>query len=166
MPRNHRRTRSTNPTFEYLVHSRWRRDRSLSPSWTSYRRRTASPGYLRQWTMSTRSFNCSVTPGTRLPKVSLLCHAFTDGQRSTLLTCVAAMDPHTASLTMTRLQNPVKFAFGKVNDDLKAASSAHKKVGRSLDKVCTRTLLPLPLCRFSLTVIREIVLPSETAANG
>ncbi|KAK4144771.1 CTLH/CRA C-terminal to lish motif domain-containing protein [Dichotomopilus funicola] len=45
-----------------------------------------------------------------------------------------AMDPHTASMTMTRLQNPIKFAFGKVNDDLKAASSAHKKLGRSLDK--------------------------------
>ncbi|KAK4129640.1 hypothetical protein N657DRAFT_587814 [Parathielavia appendiculata] len=45
-----------------------------------------------------------------------------------------AMDPHTASLTMTKLQNPVKTAFDKVNDDLKAASSAHKKVGRALDK--------------------------------
>ncbi|KAK3299964.1 CTLH/CRA C-terminal to lish motif domain-containing protein [Chaetomium fimeti] len=45
-----------------------------------------------------------------------------------------AMDPHTASLNMTKLQNPIKFAFGKINDDLKAASSSHKKVGRSLDK--------------------------------
>ncbi|KAL2198906.1 CTLH/CRA C-terminal to lish motif domain-containing protein [Corynascus similis CBS 632.67] len=53
-----------------------------------------------------------------------------------------AMDPHTASLTMTRLQNPVKFAFGKVNDDLKAASSAHKKVGRSLDKYFPLKQLP------------------------
>jgi hypothetical protein len=35
---------------------------------------------------------------------------------------------------MTKLQNPIKTAFDKVNDDLKAASSAHKKVGRSLDK--------------------------------
>jgi hypothetical protein len=46
-----------------------------------------------------------------------------------------AMDSHTASITMTKLQNPIKMAFDKVNDDLKAASSAHKKVGRSLDKV-------------------------------
>lgn len=37
---------------------------------------------------------------------------------------------------MTKLQNPIKTAFDKVNDDLKAASSAHKKVGKSLDKVC------------------------------
>jgi hypothetical protein len=55
---------------------------------------------------------------------------------------VAGMDPHTASLTMTMLQNPIKFAFGKINDDLKAASSSHKKVGRSLDKVCTRLVRP------------------------
>lgn len=46
----------------------------------------------------------------------------------------SGMDPHTASLTMTMLQNPIKFAFGKINDDLKAASASHKKVGRSLDK--------------------------------
>lgn len=36
---------------------------------------------------------------------------------------------------MTKLQNPIKTAFDKVNDDLKAASASHKKVGRSLDKV-------------------------------
>jgi hypothetical protein len=53
-----------------------------------------------------------------------------------------AMDPHTASLNMTKLQNPIKFAFGKINDDLKAASSSHKKVGRSLDKACTHSLRP------------------------
>ncbi|KAK3309530.1 CTLH/CRA C-terminal to lish motif domain-containing protein [Chaetomium strumarium] len=52
------------------------------------------------------------------------------------------MDSHTASLTMTKLQNPIKTAFDKVNDSLKAASSAHKKVGRSLDKHFP--LKPLP----------------------
>ena len=57
---------------------------------------------------------------------------------SGVLISVAAMDPHTASLTMTKLQNPIKTAFEKVNDDLKATSSAHKKVGRSLDKVSHR----------------------------
>lgn len=36
---------------------------------------------------------------------------------------------------MTKLQNPIKTAFDKVNDDLKAASAAHKKVGKALDKV-------------------------------
>ncbi|KAL2260804.1 hypothetical protein VTK26DRAFT_5102 [Humicola hyalothermophila] len=52
------------------------------------------------------------------------------------------LDPHTASLTMTKLQNPIKAAFDKVNDDLKAASSAHKKVGKALDKHFP--LKPLP----------------------
>ncbi|GAB1310026.1 Regulator of gluconeogenesis Rmd5 [Madurella fahalii] len=52
------------------------------------------------------------------------------------------LDPHTASLTMTKLQNPIKTAFDKVNDDLKAASASHKKVGRSLDKYFP--LKPLP----------------------
>ncbi|KAL2270841.1 hypothetical protein VTJ83DRAFT_212 [Remersonia thermophila] len=45
-----------------------------------------------------------------------------------------AMDPHTTSLTMTKLQNPVKTAFDKAMDGLKAASSSHKKIGRALDK--------------------------------
>lgn len=53
-----------------------------------------------------------------------------------------SMDSHTASITMTKLQNPIKTAFDKVNDDLKAASSAHKKVGRSLDKVSSLRGLP------------------------
>ncbi|AEO53123.1 hypothetical protein MYCTH_2294048 [Thermothelomyces thermophilus ATCC 42464] len=53
-----------------------------------------------------------------------------------------AMDPHIASLTMTMLQNPVKFAFEKVNNDLKAASSAHKKVGKLLDKYFPLKQLP------------------------
>lgn len=44
-------------------------------------------------------------------------------------------------MTMTKLQNPIRTAFDKVNDGLKAASSAHKKVGRSLDKVSTSWLL-------------------------
>lgn len=56
------------------------------------------------------------------------------------------MDPHTASMAMTRLQNPIKFAFGKVNDDLKAASSAHKKLGRSLDKVCVLPAACMAVC--------------------
>ncbi|KAL2136523.1 hypothetical protein VTI74DRAFT_3348 [Chaetomium olivicolor] len=53
-----------------------------------------------------------------------------------------AMDPHTASLTMTKLQNPIKTGFDKVNDDLKAASAAHKKVGKSLERHFP--LKPLP----------------------
>jgi hypothetical protein len=36
---------------------------------------------------------------------------------------------------MTKLQNPIKTAVDRVNDDLKGASAAHKKVGKALDKV-------------------------------
>jgi hypothetical protein len=46
-----------------------------------------------------------------------------------------ALDPHTASLTMAKLQNPTKVAFDKVNEDLRDASSSHKKLGKALDKV-------------------------------
>ncbi|KAK3938933.1 protein RMD5 A [Diplogelasinospora grovesii] len=53
-----------------------------------------------------------------------------------------ALDPHTASLTMTKLQNPIKVAFDSVNDNLKEVSSAHKKLGKALDK--SFPLKPLP----------------------
>ncbi|KAL2018558.1 hypothetical protein VTK56DRAFT_600 [Thermocarpiscus australiensis] len=55
---------------------------------------------------------------------------------------VASLDPHTTSLTLTKLQNPIKTAFEKINDDLKAASASHKKVGKALDKYFP--LKPLP----------------------
>lgn len=58
-----------------------------------------------------------------------------DSRLACVLTVISALDPHTASLTMTKLQNPIKTAFDSVNDDLKAASAAHKKLGRALDKV-------------------------------
>ncbi|KAK3693513.1 CTLH/CRA C-terminal to lish motif domain-containing protein [Podospora appendiculata] len=46
----------------------------------------------------------------------------------------AARDPHTASMTMTKLQNPIKLAFDKVNDNLKDVASRNKKLGKALDK--------------------------------
>lgn len=52
------------------------------------------------------------------------------------------LDPHTTSLTMTKLQNPIKVAFERVNEDLKEVSGAHKKLGRALDKHFP--LKPLP----------------------
>lgn len=88
--------------------------------------------------MSTRSSSCSVTPGIKSPEVRLLAYLSQEPNDANVLTYAAAMDPHTASITMTMLQNPVKFAFEKVNNDLKAASSAHKKVGKALDKVWPR----------------------------
>jgi len=45
-----------------------------------------------------------------------------------------ASDPHTTSMILTKLQNPVKNGFEKINDSLKAASSTHKKIGKALDR--------------------------------
>ena len=39
-------------------------------------------------------------------------------------------------MILTKLQNPVKNGFEKINDSLKAASSTHKKIGKALDRVC------------------------------
>jgi E3 ubiquitin-protein transferase RMND5 len=48
----------------------------------------------------------------------------------------ATLDPHTAGLTMTKLQNPVKEKMEVVNEDLKKVSKVQKEFGRALDKVC------------------------------
>ncbi|KAM7207100.1 CTLH/CRA C-terminal to LisH motif domain containing protein [Rhypophila sp. PSN 637] len=53
-----------------------------------------------------------------------------------------ALDPHTASLTVTRLQNPTKDAFEKVNENLKDVSSAQKKVFKAVNEHFP--LKPLP----------------------
>ncbi|KAK5657042.1 hypothetical protein OQA88_3568 [Cercophora sp. LCS_1] len=56
---------------------------------------------------------------------------------------IAASDPHTMSLTMTKLQNPAKIAFDTtLTDDLKKSDSAHKKVGKALDKFFPQKPLP------------------------
>ena len=47
----------------------------------------------------------------------------------------AGQDPHAASLILTKLQNPIKEGFDKVNDDLKATTKTHKEFGRALDRV-------------------------------
>ncbi|KAK4100711.1 hypothetical protein N658DRAFT_427359 [Parathielavia hyrcaniae] len=81
----------------------------------------------------------------RLPRLSAAAHdvdKIIDLLSDAREQIAGAMDPHTASLTMTKLQNPVKTAFDRVNDDLKAASSAHKKVGRALDKNFPQKDLP------------------------
>jgi len=53
-----------------------------------------------------------------------------------------ALDPHTTSLTITKLQNPTKNAFEAVQENLQKASTAHRKVGKALDKHFP--LKPLP----------------------
>ncbi|KAK4647464.1 uncharacterized protein QC761_101750 [Podospora bellae-mahoneyi] len=53
----------------------------------------------------------------------------------------SAPESHTA-ITITKLQNPVKSAFEAVNDGLKGAAAANKKMGKALDK--SFPLKPLP----------------------
>ncbi|KAF6839644.1 regulator of gluconeogenesis [Colletotrichum musicola] len=53
-----------------------------------------------------------------------------------------ASDPHRASLTMTKLQNPVNAGFDAINNDLKEVSKAQKVFGKALDK--SFPLRPLP----------------------
>ncbi|OIW24025.1 hypothetical protein CONLIGDRAFT_121509 [Coniochaeta ligniaria NRRL 30616] len=54
----------------------------------------------------------------------------------------ATLDTHTASLTMTKLQNPLKERFEAVNKDLANVSKAQKKLGKSLDKALPPKPLP------------------------
>ncbi|OAA65984.1 regulator of gluconeogenesis [Niveomyces insectorum RCEF 264] len=51
-------------------------------------------------------------------------------------------DPHAASLVLTRLQNPIKEGFEKINDDLKAVSKTQKEFGKALDRSFPVTALP------------------------
>jgi hypothetical protein len=44
-------------------------------------------------------------------------------------------DPNTAAITLTKLQNPLKNNFDKVNDDLRKVHRGHSTFGKSLDKV-------------------------------
>lgn len=48
---------------------------------------------------------------------------------------LAASDPHRASLTVTKLQNPVTAGFEAINNDLKEVSKSQKVFGKALDKV-------------------------------
>ncbi|KAK4170094.1 protein RMD5 A [Cladorrhinum sp. PSN259] len=53
-----------------------------------------------------------------------------------------ALDTHTASPTMIKLQNPVKTAFESIENDLKKASASHKKIGKALNE--SFPLKPIP----------------------
>lgn len=44
-------------------------------------------------------------------------------------------EPNTASITLTKLQNPVKHGFERVTEDLKKVYSGQNKYGKALDKV-------------------------------
>jgi hypothetical protein len=47
-----------------------------------------------------------------------------------------SLDPNSASITLAKLQNPLKSGFDKVNDDLKKIHKGHSNYGKALDKVC------------------------------
>ncbi|SPO02392.1 related to RMD5 Cytosolic protein required for sporulation and for the ubiquitination of the gluconeogenetic enzyme fructose-1,6-bisphosphatase [Cephalotrichum gorgonifer] len=53
-----------------------------------------------------------------------------------------AKDQHAASLTMTKLQNPIKDRFEALNRDLREASKQQKNFGKALDK--SLPLRPIP----------------------
>ncbi|KAK4462080.1 protein RMD5 A [Cladorrhinum samala] len=53
------------------------------------------------------------------------------------------LDTHTAGPTMIKLQNPIKSAFESIENDLKKASAAHKKMGKALNE--SFPLKPLPM---------------------
>ena len=54
------------------------------------------------------------------------------------LHCIPLADPNSASITLAKLQNPLKTGFDKVNDDLKKIHKGHSNYGKALDKVCCR----------------------------
>ena len=59
----------------------------------------------------------------------------------------AAADPHTASLTITKLQNPVKESFEALNNNLREISKRQKNFGKALEKVTPISrALPKPVC--------------------
>lgn len=50
-------------------------------------------------------------------------------------------DPNTAAITLTKLQNPLKGNFDKLNEDLRKIHKGHSNFGKSLDKVCNTSSL-------------------------
>lgn len=56
--------------------------------------------------------------------------------RSPRFICVDLIpDPNSASITMAKLQNPIKQGFERVTDDLKKVYAGHNKYGKALDRV-------------------------------
>ncbi|RDL33142.1 Uncharacterized protein BP5553_08581 [Venustampulla echinocandica] len=51
-------------------------------------------------------------------------------------------DPNSASITLAKLQNPLKHGFDKVNEDLKKIHQGYNKYGKALDKNFPSKALP------------------------
>ncbi|TVY49837.1 LisH domain-containing protein [Lachnellula occidentalis] len=54
-------------------------------------------------------------------------------------------DPHSASFTLAKLQNPLKHGFDKVNEDLKKVHKGQSAYGRALDKNLPHKELPFDI---------------------
>jgi E3 ubiquitin-protein transferase RMND5 len=52
-----------------------------------------------------------------------------------IVTIADLPDPNSASITLAKLQNPLKHGFDKVNDDLKKVHRGHNAYSKALDKV-------------------------------
>ena len=50
---------------------------------------------------------------------------------------LTSLDPGSASITLAKIQNPMKSGFDKVNDDLKKVHKGQSSYGKALDKVGT-----------------------------
>lgn len=48
---------------------------------------------------------------------------------------LTALEPNSASITLAKLQNPLKHGFEKVNDDLKKVHTGQNKYGKALKDV-------------------------------
>lgn len=69
------------------------------------------------------------------------------------------LDPSQASITMAKLQNPVKSSFDSINESLKESHSSLNKYSKALDKVSRQTALSCiqiqDLAHFGLVLQRQ-----------
>lgn len=71
-----------------------------------------------------------IAQGLRAPFL----HFPSTANASTDIAAQTASDPHTASLTLTRLQNPVKEGFESINDDLRKVDRVRKDFSKVLNR--------------------------------
>lgn len=70
----------------------------------------------------------SIASGENLLQEFRLALTFSDTYGTTI-------DPNSASITLAKLQNPVKQGFDRVTESLKKVYAGHNKYGKALDKV-------------------------------
>lgn len=87
---------------------------------------------------NTREHIAQGTPALALPSSPhpSLCHGpcTSKSNNNTTHSPTAAPDPHTASLALTRLQNPVKEGFEAINDDLRKVDRVRKDFSKVLNR--------------------------------